>query len=162
MGRGDVLNSIKAELTTTEYVNGEHLMIFVDDIRLDRWLSSKLDDKNYLGLIPTWLGWLLNPKEQEYVWMTTKLCKTKTTIVPFLICPDDLDFSCTVVVCEVKYTDTSVRWGRVGIDRTGYPTYIGSDIDWLANVPSLQFLRQQYEECLNAFRRDCKLMITGG
>lgn len=60
LGRGDILNSIKAELTTTEYVNGEHLMIFVDAIRLDKWLASKLDDKNYLGLIPTWLGWLLN------------------------------------------------------------------------------------------------------
>jgi hypothetical protein len=61
------LNFIKAELTTTEYVNGEHLMVFVDDVSLDKWLANKLDDKSYLGLIPTWLGWLINPKEQEYV-----------------------------------------------------------------------------------------------
>lgn len=149
------MNSIKAELTTTEYVNGEHLMIFVDDIRLDKWLASKLDDKNYIGLIPAWLGWLLNPKEQKYVWVTTKLCKTKTTIVPILICPDDLDFSCTVVVCEVKYADTSVQWARVGLDRTGFPTYIGKDIDWLENVPSLHFLRKQYEDCINGFMSGC-------
>jgi len=149
------MNSIKAELTTTEYVNGEHLMIFVDDIRLDKWLTIKLDNKNYIGLIPTWLGWLLNPSEQEYVWMTTELCKTKTTIVPILICPDDLDFSCTVVVCEIKYDGTSVQWARVGIDRTGFPTYIGKDIDWLENVPSLHFLRKQYEVCINEFMNDC-------
>ncbi|WP_371365958.1 hypothetical protein SRRS_05200 [Sporomusa rhizae] len=152
------MNFIKAELTTTEYVNGEHLMIFVDDIRLDKWLSSKLDDKNYLGLIPTWLGWLVNPKEQEYVWIKTKLCETKTTIVPMLICPDDLDFSCTIIVCEVKYTDTSVQWTRIGIDRTGRPNYIGRDIEWLENVPSLHFLRQQYEDCLNEFMHDCNFL----
>lgn len=156
LGRGDTLNFIKAELTTTEYVNGEHLMVFVDDVSLDKWLANKLDDKSYLGLIPTWLGWLINPKEQEYVWTTTKLCEAKTTIVPMLICPDDLDFSCTVVVCEVKYTDISVQWARMGIDRTGFPNYIGRDIEWLENVPSLHFLRQQYEDCLNGFMSDCR------
>lgn len=154
------MNSIKAELTTTEYVNGEHLMIFVDDIRFDKWLSSKLDDKNYLGLIPAWLGWLLNPKEQEYVWIKTKLCEINATIVPMLICPDDLDFSCTVVVCEVKYTDTSVYWARMGIDKTDHPNYIGRDIEWLENVPSLNFSRQQYEDCLNDFMSDCNVLAN--
>jgi hypothetical protein len=94
-----VIFSIKAELTTTEYVNDEHLMIFVDDIRFDKWLSNKLDNNQYLNLIPTWLGWLLNPNEQEDVWTKTRLCESEITILPILICPDDLDFSCTVVVC---------------------------------------------------------------
>lgn len=89
---GDILNSIQAQVTKTEYINGGHLTIIVDGIRLDKWISIRLDDEEYLNLIPTWLGWLLDPKEQEYVWAKTQLCKRETTIVPILICPDDLDF----------------------------------------------------------------------
>jgi hypothetical protein len=146
-----LLNSIQAKITTTQCVHDEYLMIFVDEIRFDKWLANALDNNNYINLIPTWLGWLLDSKEQEYVWAKTHLCKSETTIVPILICPDDLDFSCTVVVCEVKYLDTSVQWKRIGIDTTGFPNYIGEDIEWFQNIPLLQFPRKQYETCIDKF-----------
>jgi len=138
-------------MTTTEYVNGEHLMIFVDNIRFDKWLCNKKDNNDYMNLIPAWLGWLFDPKEQEYVWAKTRLSESETTIVPILVCPDDLDFSCTVVVCEVRYTDETVQWRKIGIDMTGFPSYIGKNIEWFKNVPSLEFPRKQYETCLNKF-----------
>jgi len=145
------LNSIRAKMATTQYVNGEHLMIFVDGKRIDKWLSESLDKNDYLDLIPAWLGWLLKPEEQEYVWTKTRLCERETTIVPILVCPDDLDFSCTVVVCEVKYTNNSVVWMRLGIDKTGFPNYIGNDIEWFQNISPLTFSRQEYETCLTKF-----------
>jgi hypothetical protein len=145
------VNSIKAELTITEYVNGEHLMIFIDGIRFDKWLSNKLTNEDYLNLIPTWLGWLLNPKEQEYVWAKIRLCETEKVILPILVCPDDLDFSCTVIVCEVQYMDDAVQWKRIGIDKTNFPNYIGEVIEWFQKVPLLEFSRQQYEACIDKF-----------
>ncbi|WP_278281471.1 hypothetical protein [Tepidibacter mesophilus] len=39
----------------------------------------------------------------------------------------------------------------MGIDRTGFPTYIGKDIEWFENIPLLEFSRNQYENCLNTF-----------
>lgn len=141
-------------MAKTKFVNSEHLMIFVDDIRFDKWLSDMLGNNDYLDLIPTWLGWLVNSKEQEYVWANTLSCKNETTILPILVCPDDLDFSCTVIVCEVKYTDTSVQWMRIGKDMTGFPNYIGKDIEWFQNLPSLHFSRQQYEDCLDVFMKN--------
>lgn len=148
------MNLIKAEMARTEYVKNEHLMIFIDGEPLDKWLSVRLNNNDYLNLIPTWLGWLVNSKEQEYVWTKTRQCENETTILPILVCPDDLDFSCTVVVCEVKYTDTSVLWIRMGIDTTGFPDYIGKEYEWFQGVPLLEFPQQQYEACISEFTRN--------
>lgn len=35
--------------------------------------------------------------------------------LPVLICPDDMDFSCTVIVAKVIYTEDEVIWDRIGI-----------------------------------------------
>ena len=34
--------------------------------------------------------------------------------VPILMCPDDMDFSCTVIVAEVIKNDKTVTWNRIG------------------------------------------------
>lgn len=34
--------------------------------------------------------------------------------VPILMCPDDMDFSCTVIVAEVIKTEKTVTWNRIG------------------------------------------------
>lgn len=147
------MNSIQAKMIKTQCADDEYLMIFVDGIRLDKWIVNILDNNDFLNLIPTWLGWLLDLKEQEYVWTKTSLCERETTIVPILVCPDDLDFSCIVVVCEVKYIETSVQWKRIGIDTTGIPNYIGKDIEWFRTIPLLEFPLNQYENCLNEFKK---------
>lgn len=149
-----LLNTIKAELSKSDYVKSKHLMIFIDDIRFDKWLSNKLGNEDFLNLIPTWLGWLVNPEEQEYIWNKTCLCKREKVILPILVCPDDLDFSCTVIVCEVQFNVSVVQWLKIGIDKTGFPTYIGETIEWFENIPPLEFLRSQYEECLNKFLQE--------
>lgn len=145
------MDFICATLTTTAYVAGQHLMLFINGTRLDRWLSAKVGDAWLLDLVPAWLGWLSNSQEQEYVWRQTGRCRSEITVVPMLVCPDDLDFSCTVVVCEVQYTDKAVLWQRIGIDITGFPGYIGREVKWLDNIPVLEFPREQYESCLNKF-----------
>ena len=90
------------------------------------------------------------------MWTKTSLCERETTIVPILVCPDDLDFSCIVVVCEVKYMETSVQWKRIGIDTTGIPNYIGKDIEWFRMIPLLEFPLNQYQNCLNGFKKSMR------
>ncbi|WP_187296362.1 hypothetical protein [Tepidibacter mesophilus] len=50
------MNSIQAKIITTECVDDEYLMIFVDGIRLDKWIVNILRNNDFLNLIPTWLG----------------------------------------------------------------------------------------------------------
>ena len=41
--------------------------------------------------------------------------------VPILICPDDRDFSCTVIVTEVIKSDNTITWKRIGlVDNTNW------------------------------------------
>lgn len=47
----------------------------------------------------------------RFVW---NLINRKKAIVPILMCPDDLDFSCIVLVVEVEKTENSVIWKRAG------------------------------------------------
>lgn len=43
-----------------------------------------------------------------------------TAITPILSCPEDLDFSCTVIVADVVYKDDVVCWKRIGlVDHSG-------------------------------------------
>ena len=47
----------------------------------------------------------------RFVW---NLINRKKAIVPILMCPDDLDFSCVVLVVEVEKTENTIIWKRAG------------------------------------------------
>ncbi|MDR2869061.1 MAG: hypothetical protein LBV04_01275, partial [Deferribacteraceae bacterium] len=104
------MDSIKA-INLSLYINGR---------RLDEILSQV--HENYLGLIPSWLDYydedFAGQQEKQYIWQQTKL-SDKPVVLPILLCPDDFDFSCTVIVVEVCWSgDTVVTWSRFGIDVT--------------------------------------------
>lgn len=42
------------------------------------------------------------------------LLKQDKVNLPLLLCPDDCDFSCVVIVAEVKKTESHVYWKRIG------------------------------------------------
>ena len=42
------------------------------------------------------------------------LLKQDKVNLPLLLCPDDCDFSCVVIVAEVEKTDSHVYWKRIG------------------------------------------------
>lgn len=75
-------------------------------------------------------------------------------ILPILMCPDDCDLTCTIIVAEVTKTDNEVFWSRVGVDSSqlGTPYYyklIGTTVTWLDLVSELRFIKEQYFEELN-------------
>ena len=149
------MNNIEARLIKSDCWDCTHLHIFIDGIRFDKWLTNKTGNNWIIGLIPSWLGWFLFPQEAERVWEKTKLCEKEITNLPVLICPDDLDLECDVIVCEVKYSDKSVHWLRIGKDASEYAPFcanVGKDVKWFQNVPELEFSRAQYETCIDTFK----------
>lgn len=70
-------------------------------------------------------------------------------IVPVLMCPDDTDLICTVIVAEVTKLEHEVIWSRVGMDcsQLGIPynyDLIGTTVDWLDSIPAFRFDKKQY------------------
>jgi len=146
------MNRIEANLVRSEFVPEPHLAILIDGEPLDRLLDSFCS--GLLGLIPAWLDWMYDAAEQRVAHDRMRLPSDGHIIAPVLICPDDLDFSCTTVVAEVRATETFVEWTRLGLNRTesSDPEEIGGDVGWLEGVGPMRFPRAEYESCVDAFR----------
>lgn len=141
--------------------NIEHLAIYVNEKRLDEYLAERIS-KDYLGLIPAWLdyydgSYAPSIREKEYVWEQTQLC-CDTRVLPVLLCPDDFDFSCTVVIVEVTDKGEFVHWNRFGIDCTEFepgkdifPQYIGKNQKWFDDIGPFVFKKSEYQQCIKSF-----------
>ena len=76
---------------------------------VDKYLK---DLGTFMGLCPAWSKKLDYKGDIRFVWEL--ICRENATILPILLCPDDLDFSCIVIVVEVDKTKDFVYWNRVG------------------------------------------------
>jgi hypothetical protein len=60
------MNKIDAKVTNNEFIK-DYLAIYIDDMRLDIFLSELAQEEHYKNLLPAWLP-LDNQNEQKYVW----------------------------------------------------------------------------------------------
>ena len=139
----------------------EHLSLYINGRRLDQLLSEAVNDK-YSGLIPSWLSYydeeyMPGRKEKAYVRNQTILSETPV-ILPILLCPDDFDFSCTVIVTEVFCTADTVIRKRFGADITSFspdekelPQHIGKKIVWFNGTGPFGFKKSDYISCVSCF-----------
>ncbi|MRX67481.1 hypothetical protein SAMN06265349_1011169 [Flavobacterium resistens] len=126
--------------------------------RIDNnWLDEKLDElypnKMFKGLIPTLVYWMEHEEEKEVVWKRILPNENETTICPILMCPDDNDFSCTLIVAEIKNCGDLIQWNRIGIDKTkeSGAEKIGSKVEWLDKLQEFNFSKQDYLVMLEIF-----------
>ncbi|MCM1219426.1 MAG: hypothetical protein NC548_33520 [Lachnospiraceae bacterium] len=96
-------------------IDGKALPEYLQD-----WSADFPDDKTVklmkpsIDLAPAWSKRLDWEGDVRFVWKALELDRT---ILPLLLCPEDLDFSCIVVVAEVKKTEDYVYWSRIGYVR---------------------------------------------
>jgi hypothetical protein len=147
------MQSIRITTQASRYIHEPHLVVTIDGQPLDERLAMSTTDDWLHGLISTWTGWLEEPSQQAIIDSRTLMFMGSPTILPILICPDDLDFSCTVVVTEVLHTPTQITWARFGFDSTPtrdvQPNTIGSSVDWFPDIESMKFDRDAYTSVLS-------------
>lgn len=72
-----------------------------------------------------------------------------------LMCPDDADLWCTIVVAEVEADESVVWWHRIGVDATErrglHVDSVGETVEWFDQIGPFSFDRTEYEQCLAAF-----------
>jgi hypothetical protein len=143
---------------TSKYVSQRHQVLVLDGVQLDVLLDSARPDLNLLGLVPTLLDWLADPKERALVWERILPPTGSIAVAPVLMCPDDCDLWCSVVVAEVSPVESIVWWRRVGLDMSkpqpeDMPKAIGGAVKWFSGLGPYCFDRAGYEECLASFKR---------
>lgn len=105
-----------------------YLELFIDDVRLDEFLFYYLKIDYIKNLISAWSSFLNDRNEQDYIWRVIYIQDNNEITIPILLCPDDLDLSCTVIVAKVKFNDCTVEWNKVGIVNHNKDYY--KTIDW--------------------------------
>jgi len=152
------MNKIRAINGKSEYSLTDHLIITVDGRPLDYFISDF--DKNgrhgYKGLVPTLLDWLENEDERKVAWTRILPAIGQMTIGPILMCPDDCNFLCTTVVAQIKRTEKTIEWTRLGENAS--PTNksvenMGREVNWFPGV-QFDFDINDYLDCLESFKKE--------
>jgi len=147
---------IEAKLGRSRFVPDPHLLILVDGEPLDEILAGRFPDSNLEGLIPTTLNWLESTKEQAEVWRRFSRRDKDNVLIPIMCCPDDLDFSCTLIVVNAKFDTDNVRWLQFGFDTTSFdllPHGVCGSVSWFDGVGPFVFDRGQYETMTQQFEQ---------
>ena len=124
------MNHIKIQRVMTPYGYEEDYWCIDEKVlpnHLDECITESADEYlkdlgSFMGLCPAWSKELNYKGDVRFVWELIR--REDATILPILLCPDDLDFSCIVIVVEVDKTKDFVYWGRVG-----YVTHKNEDFE---------------------------------
>jgi hypothetical protein len=96
------MNSISATMYRSKFARAAHPVLTVDSIALGSWIKGVIYDGTGVdttdGLVPA-QGWLTDENHSRHAWQILEpAAEDCSTIVPLLVCADDLDLSCTVAV----------------------------------------------------------------
>ncbi len=153
------MNTIKAKLDKSDYnENWFFLNYYVDNYWLDEELDKVYPGNQYKGLIPTLLYGLMD-KEEKIVWKTIFPDKGGISICPILMCPDDYDFSCTLIVAEVENYGSFIQWKQLGVDKQTkwFDDEIKYNINWFPDFQSLNFEFNDYQKMILDFKEQYEL-----
>ena len=158
------MNVIEAKLFQSRYTDESHLALWVDNEPLDRLLDRWVPGQEIEGLVPAWLEWMIDRNEQDVAQSRMRLPREGCVRVPLLMCPDDLDFSCSIVIADLEASESTVKWRRLGYDQTASndPEKIGRDVRWFDGLTELCFERSQYQRCIQLFVDENKKAQQGG
>lgn len=153
-----MINKISVEKVESKYVKEVHPNIYVDGKPLDHILNELYPDDLLLGLIPMIVDWMSIDEEFKLVENTFNAADD-VKIIPILMCPDDCDLSCTLIVAEVETTFNQVRWNRIGIDINNPKDLINQNkfletgVKWLDKVPKMTFLNEEYKKLEKIYKK---------
>lgn len=151
------MNQIRAEKRKSSCSPQWEFMDFkIDDEFLSTLLVQKYPDEFLNCLIPTLNAELFIEKERKLVW--DSILPSKLSICPILMCEDDCDFSCTLIVAEIEKQLDIVFWRRIGINLGDFNRK--PKIKWLNAVPSYSFSIKNYLKLVEDFKTDFESEIN--
>jgi hypothetical protein len=157
------VNTIAIETYYNEYTDENYYGILIDGISLEEHALNASLEEITPGLVSTFLNWLSDLAERKIVWQRALPELYVKSNLPVLMCGDDLDFWCTIIIAEVEVDDHYVYWNKLGHDvgdSAGLPESIGTTVEWFPGK-TLVFKRDEYENVLNAFKKYLNDDFTG-
>lgn len=91
---------------------------------------------------------------KELAWRLLEPRIDGQVIAPILVCGDDCDLYCTVIVAEITYKKDTIHWERLDFDVSEHKDMarmqrqFGLQIDWIIGIPPMTFDREEYTHCM--------------
>lgn len=126
--------------------------LFIDNVPIEQWLNEHLDypDLDLHGLS---LLWLLDEEEDALAHRRFAPAEDGTTTpVPLLVCSDDMDFDCFVLMTEQVIDGDTLHWRRFGHSVSG-GLEVGINTRWDAKSRPVSFFLSEFREALAEFYR---------
>ncbi len=154
------MNRIEVKLDKSEYdIYDDYVNYLIDNCWLDEILEEVYPNESYGGIIPTLLYGMQCKKEEEIVWNRILPELNQTTICPLLMCPDDCDFSCILIVAEIENLGNTIKWKRLGVDETEEtdPNKVGTSVNWLDKIECFEFKIEDYKLMISDFKKQYEI-----
>ncbi|MDP9940839.1 hypothetical protein [Ectopseudomonas alcaliphila] len=135
----------------SKYSSGFYPTFAIDGIPLEVWLPRHNREAE-LHLVAAHSG-LHSDDDTCLVW--DRIYSTAPgwkTLVPLLVCSEDLDLTCTVIVAEQHADEHHVHWRRFGLLKD-LITLQSPAVDWYDSIPARIFERFQFQSTLDMFRK---------
>lgn len=124
----------------------------IDDVPLEQWLAVHLNDPQ-VALLGLSLIWLL--EEEEWTLAKRRFTPAEdgtSTLVPLLVCSDDMDFDCTVLMVEQVIEGETLHWRRFGWSRSG-GLEVGVTTLWNNENQPVSFAVDEFRDALQDYEK---------
>jgi hypothetical protein len=143
-------HSISAARHQAKFARNACAWLLVDGIGIEQWLAEHLnyEEAAMLGLS---LIWLLDEEDGALAsrrWTPGE--DGTSTLVPLLVCSDDMDFDCTVLVVEQIVADGVITWERFGMSVSGGHE-VGIQTRWMPDCQPVSFAAADFQQALEDF-----------
>lgn len=119
-GERDYMNHIEVKSIKTCYdyseyyflIDGKPVTVCLDEYIQCNAVNSLSAYGSMLGLMPAWGGELIWQWENDFIWELVD--SVQELNVPILVCEDDCDLSCIVIMVHIRKAGDRVYWDRIG------------------------------------------------
>lgn len=149
------MNTISIIIAKPKFASTEQPVLAIDGTPVYNWVKLQIfdhdgNDEAY-SLVPA-QTWLYNENESSIAWKLLEPTYEGSTIVPLLVCPDDMDLNCTVVVVEQVVKEQTVEWRRFGLC-TNHMNGVITSVNWSDGAQNAAFNRTQFQDSVEEFKR---------
>ncbi len=131
-----------------------YYQLAIDGEILENILDRNYPGQNLLGLVPTLLNWLENKDERKCVWERIIPNENEKVLSPILMCNDDLDLWCAVIVAESTCFGAEIIWNRIGVSRGFDDATEREEVNWLDKLGPYIFDKKEFLSCVDLFKRE--------
>jgi hypothetical protein len=155
------MNSIAAVVDLSDYPEyGSFLNIQIDGEFIDEMLDRLNPGLQFKGLVSALSYEFELDIHTSIVWRRIIPAVGMESACPIIMCPDDRDFTCSLLVAKIKNDGYCINWEKIGLDRSREshvnPELVGANVEWLDQPRNLTFDIQQYVRAIDAFKINLK------